>query len=107
MLAPIPGYTRESPECGLAAASGASASAGDAVQETAVGNIARASVARQPAVQTFELASKIDVKKMTKTTTEPKKDKKKEKSGKHERPLRRGSSAVLVLDDEVNGTFEI
>ena len=90
-----------------AAASGASASAGAAVQETAVGNIARASVARQPAVQTFELASKINEKKKTKTKTKPKKDKKKEKSGKHERPLRRGSSAVLVLDDEVNGTFEI
>ena len=90
-----------------AAASGASAGAGATVQETAVGNIARASVARQPAVQTFELASKINVKKITKTKTKPKKDKKKEKSGKHGRPLRRGSSAVLVLDDEVNGTFEI
>lgn len=46
-----------------AAASGASASAGADVQETAVGNIARASVARQPAVQTFELASKINEEK--------------------------------------------
>ena len=90
----------------MAARAETSVAVAGSVQETDVDSIVRV-----PAVQTFELAGKgekEEKKEMGKRTKakKPKKEKKR-KSDKRGEAQRRGSSAVLVLNGGVEGSFEI